>query len=125
MAGLGAMEATAVRGHDPSERWADVGGAYSPTANVIAAGRGNASYSRYTGTILHELGHAYDAKTNASSDPGFREILRRIGSQTDPYYAQPGDAGAQEYFADLCRSSTGPAGRPRSTPTSAMRPPRG
>jgi Ni/Co efflux regulator RcnB len=104
MAGLGTLDATPVRGHDPSERWADVGGAYSPSANVVAAGRGNASYGRYTGTILHELGHAYDAQTKASSDPRFRAILRRVGSQTDPYYAQPGDAGAQEYFADLCRS---------------------
>lgn len=104
MAGLGTMDATPVRGHDAGEHWADVGGAYSPTANVVAAGRGNASYGRYTGTILHELGHAYDAETKASSDPRFRAILQSVGSQTDPYYAQPGDAGAQEYFADLCRS---------------------
>jgi hypothetical protein len=104
MAGFGTLDATPVRGHDPSERWADLGGAYSPGADIVVAGRGNASYGRYTGTILHELGHAYDAKTNASADPAFREILLRIGRHTDPYYAQPGDAGAQEYFADLCRS---------------------
>jgi hypothetical protein len=103
MAGLGAMDATQVRGH-AGERWADVGGAYSPDANVVVAGRGNASYERYTGSILHELGHAYDARTKASSDPRFRAILQRVGTQTDPYYAQPGDAGAQEYFADLCRA---------------------
>ena len=104
MAGLGTMDATPVRGHAAGERWADVGGAYSPSTNVVAAGRGNASYARYTGTILHELGHAYDAQTHASSDPRFRAILQSVGSQTDPYYAQPGDAGAQEYFADLCRA---------------------
>jgi hypothetical protein len=104
MAGLGTMDGTRVRGHDPSERWADVSGAYSPGANAVVAGRGNASYGRYTGMMLHELGHAYDAQAKASSDPTFRKILRRVGSQTDAYYAQPGDAGAQEYFADLCRS---------------------
>jgi hypothetical protein len=103
MAGLGTMDATPVRGHE-GEHWADVGGAYSPDENVVAAGRGNASYTRYSGTILHELGHAYDAETHASNDPRFRAILQSVGSRTDPYYAQPGDAGAQEYFADLCRA---------------------
>jgi hypothetical protein len=104
MASLGTLDSESVRGHDAGERWQDIGGVYDVAGNVVAAGRGNASYGRYEGTILHELGHAYDAETNASSDPRFRAILQSVGSQTDPYYAQPGDAGAQEYFADLCRA---------------------
>jgi hypothetical protein len=104
MAGLGMLTGTAVRGHDAAERWEDVGGAYNPARNVVAAGRGNASYARYRGTILHELGHAYDDETKLSSTPRFRALQQRIGRLTNPYYAQEGDAGPQEYFADLCRA---------------------
>ena len=104
MAGLGTLVGTTVRGHAASESWEDVGGAYDPTANVVAAGRGNSRYGRYTGTILHELGHAYDAETKASSDPEFRSLHQRVGMLTDAYYAQAGDAGPEEYFADLCRA---------------------
>jgi hypothetical protein len=104
MAGLGALTGQSARGHDATELWQDVGGAYSPTVNVVAAGRGNKSYSRYRGTILHELGHAYDDETNLSSTPDFRALQQSVGRLTDPYYAQAGDAGPQEYFADLCRA---------------------
>jgi hypothetical protein len=104
MAGLGALTGTSARGHDASELWEDVGGAYSPAGNVVAAGRGNASYARYQGMILHELGHAYDATTKLSFTPEFRALHQRVGRLMDPYYAQAGDAGPQEYFADLCRA---------------------
>jgi hypothetical protein len=104
MAGLGALTGTSARGHAASELLEDVGGAYSPADNVVAAGRGNASYARYQGTILHELGHAYDAETKLSFTPEFRALQQRVGRLMDPYYAQAGDAGPQEYFADLCRA---------------------
>ncbi|MEO8688426.1 MAG: hypothetical protein ABI611_09435 [Solirubrobacteraceae bacterium] len=104
MANLGSLTGTSVRGHDATELWQDVGGAYSPTGNIVAAGRGNASYERYRGTILHELGHAYDAETKLSFTPEFRALQQGVGRLTDPYYAQAGDAGPQEYFADLCRA---------------------
>jgi hypothetical protein len=104
MANLGSLTGTSARGHAATELWQDVGGAYSPGANVVAAGRGSASYERYHGTILHELGHAYDAQTKLSFTPGFRALQQRVGRLTDPYYAQAGDAGPQEYFADLCRA---------------------
>jgi hypothetical protein len=104
MGGLGSLEASTARGHDAGEKWADIGGVYDPAGNVVAAGRGNAAYTRYTGTILHELGHAYDDATNVSADPAFRSLQQRIGRRTSPYYAQAGDAGPQEYFADLCRA---------------------
>jgi hypothetical protein len=103
MAALGTLTGTSARGHD-AELWEDVGGAYSPGQNVVAAGRGNASYARYRGLILHELGHAYDDETKLSSTPGLRALQQRVGSLIDPYYAQAGDAGPQEYFADLCRA---------------------
>ena len=70
MAGMGGLAGTAVRGHEAGERWEDIGGAYNLTDNAVAAGRGNASYERYVGTILHELGHAYDAKTKRQLEPG-------------------------------------------------------
>jgi hypothetical protein len=104
MADLGSLDGAAVRGHAAGEKWQDVGGVYDAAENIVAAGRGNASYARYEGTILHELGHAYDAETRLSSDPAFRSIQQRVGSLMDPYYAQAGDAGPQEYFADLCRA---------------------
>ena len=104
MAGLGALTGTSARGHDPSELWEDVGGAFNPARNVVAAGRGNASYARYRGTILHELGHAYDAKARLSFTPELRALQQGVGRLMDPYYAQAGDAGPQEYFADLCRA---------------------
>ena len=104
MAGLGTLTGTSARGHDATELWEDVGGAFSPDGNVVAAGRGNASYERYQGTILHELGHAYDAKAKLSFTPGFRSLQQRVGRLMDPYYAQAGDAGPQEYFADLARA---------------------
>jgi hypothetical protein len=104
MAGLGNLTGTSARGHDAAELWQDVGGAYSPTGNVVAAGRGSAGYERYQGTILHELGHAYDADTKLSFTPAFRSLQQRVGRLMDPYYAQAGDAGPQEYFADLCRA---------------------
>jgi hypothetical protein len=104
MAGLGTLTGTSARGHDAGELWQDVGGAYSPDENVVAAGRGNKSYSRYQGTILHELGHAYDDETKLSSTADFRALQQSVGRLTDPYYAQAGDAGPQEYFADLCRA---------------------
>ena len=72
--------------------------------NVVAAGRGNAGYERYQGTILHELGHAYDTQAKLSSTPEFRSLQQRVGRLMDPYYAQAGDAGPQEYFADLARA---------------------
>jgi hypothetical protein len=103
MAGLGTLTG-GPRGHDAGERWEDLGGAYSPSGNVVAAGRGSASYERYRGIILHELGHAYDARTKLSFTPAFRALQQRVGRLMDPYYAQPGDAGPQEYFADLCRA---------------------
>ena len=104
MAGLGTLTGTSARGHEAAELWEDVGGAYSPDENVVAAGRGNASYSRYQGLILHELGHAYDDETKLSSTSEFRALQHNVGRLTDPYYAQAGDAGPQEYFADLCRA---------------------
>ncbi len=104
MANLGSLTGTSARGHDSTELWQDVGGAFSPAGNVVAAGRGNASYERYQGTILHELGHAYDAKAKLSSTPEFRSLQQRVGRLMDPYYAQAGDAGPQEYFADLARA---------------------
>jgi hypothetical protein len=104
MAGLGTLTGTSARGHEASELWEDVGGAFDPNGNVVAAGRGNASYARYAGTILHELGHAYDAKTKLSFTPGFRALQQRVGRFSGAYYAQAGDAGPQEYFADLCRA---------------------
>jgi hypothetical protein len=104
MAGLGNLTGTSARGHDASELWEDIGGAYNPDGNVVAAGRGNARYARYQGTILHELGHAYDARTKLSFTPAFRALQQRVGRLADPYYAQDGDAGPQEYFADLCRA---------------------
>ena len=60
--------------------------------------------SATSGTILHELGHAYDAKTKVSSSPEFRSLHQRFGKYADPYFAQADDAGPQEYFADLCRA---------------------
>jgi hypothetical protein len=104
MAGMGGLAGTTVRGHEAGARWEDIGGAYNLTDNVVAAGRGNASYERYVGTILHELGHAYDAKTKLSSSPEFRSLHQRFGRYADPYFAQAEDAGPQEYFADLCRA---------------------
>ena len=104
MAGMGGLAGTAVRGHEAGERWEDIGGAYNLTDNAVAAGRGNASYERYVGTILHELGHAYDAKTKLSSSPEFRSLHQRFGRYADPYFAQADEAGPQEYFADLCRA---------------------
>ena len=104
MAGLGTLTGTSARGHAAAELWEDVGGAYSPDENVVAAGRGNASYARYRGLILHELGHAYDDETKLSSTSEFRALQQNLGRLTDPYYAQAGDAGPQEYFADLCRA---------------------
>lgn len=104
MAGLGALVGTTVRGHEASAKWEDIGGAYNLTDNVVAAGRGSASYERYVGTILHELGHAYDAKTKVSFSPEFRSLHQRFGQYADPYFAQADDAGPQEYFADLCRA---------------------
>jgi hypothetical protein len=104
MAGLGSLTGTSARGHDAAELWEDVGGAYSPDDNVVAAGRGNASYARYRGMILHELGHAYDDETKLSSTSGFRALQQSVGRLMDPYYAQAGDAGPQEYFADLARA---------------------
>jgi hypothetical protein len=104
MAGLGALTGTSARGHDASELWEDVGGAFNPAGNVVAAGRGNASYARYRGTILHELGHAYDARAKLSFTPELRALQQQVGRLMDPYYAQAGDAGPQEYFADLCRA---------------------
>ena len=104
MAGLGTLTGTSARGHEAAELWEDVGGAYSPDENVVAAGRGNASYMRYRGMILHELGHAYDDETKLSATSEFRALQQSVGRLTDPYYAQAGDAGPQEYFADLCRA---------------------
>ena len=104
MAGLDHLTGTSARGHESTELWQDVGGAYSPNGNVVAAGRGNATYERYQGTILHELGHAYDAKTKLSFTPELRALQQSVGRLMDPYYAQAGDAGPQEYFADLCRA---------------------
>ena len=104
MGGLGGLAGTAARGHAVSEPWEDIGGAYDPSRNVVATGRGNASYRRYIGTVLHELGHAYDAATRASFSPQFRSLQQRIGARTNAYYALPGDLGPQEYFADLCRA---------------------
>jgi hypothetical protein len=104
MAGMGGLAGTTVRGHEAGARWEDIGGAYNLTDNVVAAGRGNASYERYVGTILHELGHAYDAKTKVSSSPEFRSLHQRFGRYADPYFDQADDAGPQEYFADLCRA---------------------
>ena len=104
MADLGRLTGTSARGHDATELWEDVGGAYSPTGNIVAAGRGSARYGRYQGTILHELGHAYDAEAKLSFTPAFRSLQQRVGRLMDPYYAQAGDAGPQEYFADLCRA---------------------
>jgi hypothetical protein len=104
MAGLEYLTGTSARGHDSTELWQDVGGAFNPAANVVAAGRGNARYARYQGTILHELGHAYDAEAKLSFTPEFRSLQQRVGRLMDPYYAQAGDAGPQEYFADLCRA---------------------
>ncbi len=104
MAGMGGLAGTTVRGHEAGARWEDIGGAYNLTDNVVAAGRGSASYERYVGTILHELGHAYDAKTKVSASPEFRSLHARFGKYADPYFAQADDAGPQEYFADLCRA---------------------
>ena len=104
MAGLGHLTGTSARGHESTELWQDVGGAYNPDGNIVAAGRGDARYERYQGTILHELGHAYDAKAKLSSTPEFRALQQRVGRLMDPYYAQAGDAGPQEYFADLARA---------------------
>ena len=104
MAGMGALAGTTVRGHEAGARWEDIGGAYNLTDDIVAAGRGDASYDRYVGTILHELGHAYDAKTNVSSSPRFRSLHQRFGRYADPYFAQADEAGPQEYFADLCRA---------------------
>ena len=104
MAGMAGLAGTTVRGHEAGERWEDLGGAYNVGDNVVAAGRGNASYERYVGTILHELGHAYDARTNVSTTPAFRSLHQRFGRYADPYFAQADDAGPQEYFADLCRA---------------------
>ena len=104
MAGMGGLAGTTVRGHEAGARWEDIGGAYNLTDNVVAAGRGSASYERYVGTILHELGHAYDARTNVSATPAFRSLHQRFGRYADPYFAQADDAGPQEYFADLCRA---------------------
>lgn len=104
MANLGSLTGTSARGHESTELWEDVGGAFNPEGNVVAAGRGNAGYERYQGTILHELGHAYDARAKLSFTPEFRSLQQRVGRLMDPYYAQAGDAGPQEYFADLCRA---------------------
>jgi hypothetical protein len=104
MGDLGTLAGTAVRGHNINESWDDLSGAYNETGNVVTAGRGKSNYRRYEGTILHELGHAYDAATKLSSSPRFRSLQQRVGRFTDSYYAQPGDAGPQEYFADLCRA---------------------
>jgi hypothetical protein len=104
MAGMDRLAGTTVRGHEAGEKWEDIGGAYNLTDNVVAAGRGDASYERYVGTILHELGHAYDAKTQVSASPEFRSLHQRFGKYSDAYFAQADEAGPQEYFADLCRA---------------------
>ena len=104
MGGLGHLTGTTPHGHEADEPWEEIGGAYDPSRNVVVAGRGSTDYRRYTGTILHELGHAYDGATNVSSSAGFRSLQQRVGATTSAHYALPGDTGPQEYFADLCRA---------------------
>ncbi|RJO78415.1 hypothetical protein D5S18_05855 [Nocardia panacis] len=85
------------RGWPPGSTWDDVPGLHDPSTHRVIIGvgpHGNVSLA------VHETGHAFDdAIGNASESVEFRQLYDKMDI-TKPYYAQPGNAGRQETFAE-------------------------
>ncbi|WP_157171048.1 anthrax toxin lethal factor-related metalloendopeptidase [Nocardia araoensis] len=86
------------RGWAPKKIWDRVPGLYDPSKRRVILGRrgGHGCVS----LALHETGHAFDAAIgHASESEKFRKLYDKMDI-TDPYFAQPGNAGREETFAE-------------------------
>jgi hypothetical protein len=87
------------RGWPPGKTWDDVPGLYDPSTHRVIVSGGGGGHGCVS-LVLHETGHAFDsALGDASSSVEFRQ-LRDGMDTTNPYYAQPGEAGREEVFAE-------------------------
>lgn len=118
-----------VRGYEKHATWDSVYGMFNRTTREVVMAEfaeGNAgsakglvtlnNETRRQGILRHEIGHAVDQYLgNFSHTPEFKRLYQRgLASVSKPeekvlfYYAQPGDAGLEETFAELfaCMNET-------------------
>ncbi len=101
------------RGWDKGDTFENVNGVYRSHQRTVSIGLTNNTLRRPGGTAdtaRHEFGHALDDAlgdrdhTEASSNADWRDLHERIkadaGPRLSPYYRQPGQAGAQEFWAE-------------------------
>ncbi|MEU8035701.1 phage minor capsid protein [Streptosporangium sp. NPDC049078] len=88
------------RGWAPGKTWDAVTGAYDPTSRRVMVGSGHGHGS--TSVCVHETGHALDhALGRAASSPEWRSLhADAVSHGVSPYYAQAGEAGRQEMWAE-------------------------
>ncbi|MEU3162908.1 phage minor capsid protein [Streptosporangium sp. NPDC006930] len=88
------------RGWAPGKTWDAVTGAYDPKSRRVMVGSGHGHGS--TSVCLHETGHALDhALGRAASSPEWRSLhADAVSHGVSPYYAQAGEAGRQEMWAE-------------------------
>jgi phage portal protein BeeE len=89
------------RGWSAESTWKDVPGVFDPDANLVFAGDTSAHGS--TSLMLHELGHAMDHYGGISSSIEWSTAWEMAKSRpgVSPYFRQPGNAGAQEMWAEV------------------------
>ncbi|MFD8249620.1 hypothetical protein [Nocardia sp. NPDC059691] len=86
------------RGWPRKKTWDGVPGLYNKsTRRVVLGGRGKHDC---VSLAVHETGHAFDrAIGNASESVEFRKLYDKMDTR-EPYFAQPGNAGREETFAE-------------------------
>ncbi|WP_147471496.1 anthrax toxin lethal factor-related metalloendopeptidase [Nocardia stercoris] len=86
------------RGWPPGQTWDNVPGLYRTTTHQVALG--SKGEHDTLSLALHETGHAFDAALGTASESAeFRQLYDRMDG-LNPYFAQPGDAGRSETFAE-------------------------
>lgn len=90
------------RGWPPGKTWDDVRGAYDPNTRRVMVGGGHGIKGGSISVCAHETGHGLDhALDYASSKPAWRVLHADAVEQgVSPYYAQAGEAGQQEMWAE-------------------------